>query len=427
MRQKSYKLFPLQKPIKKTITLPGSKSFTNRALIMAALADGRSALTGASLSDDSRAMISALKKIGIRITNAGKNITVYGEGGRFRLFNGKINVGAAGTAARFLISLCALVPGEIILDGSERMRQRPINELVSALRKIGAKIQYQKKAGCLPVKIRGENLTGRKVKMPGKVSSQFLTSLLLIAPVLKRGIEISVTSGQISRSYIDMTLTGLKERGIKVKNHNYKKYEIKPGARYKTGKYEIESDASGASYFFALAALTGSAIRVKNISPDSSQGDVKFCDLLRRMGCEVKKNARQKWIEVRGKKQLRAITADMENMPDSAQTLAVVAAFAKGKTKITGLSTLRHKETDRLKALKTELKKMGIKSQTTKNSITIAGGQPRGAKIKTYDDHRMAMAFAVAGARIPNVIIENPGVVSKSFPEFWRMLKGLRD
>jgi 3-phosphoshikimate 1-carboxyvinyltransferase len=247
----------------------------------------------------------------------------------------------------------------------------------------------------------------------------------LIAPALRKGLEINATGSQVSKSYIDMTLAVLKEYGIRVENRHYKKYIIKSGSRYRTGRHKIETDASGASYFFALAGLTGSTVRVKNLRPDSSQGDIKFADLLGKMGCRVKKNKKEGWIEVAGSKILKSITCNMENMPDTAQTLAVVAAFARGTTKITGLSTLKNKETDRLKAMKNELAKMGIKSEITSHSITIYGGRPCGAKIDTYNDHRMAMAFAAAGTRIPGMVIKEPAVVSKSFPEFWKMLKSL--
>ncbi|MFA6393831.1 MAG: 3-phosphoshikimate 1-carboxyvinyltransferase [Patescibacteria group bacterium] len=425
MSSKSYKILPLKHPISKTITMPGSKSLSNRCLVMAAFSRGQSVITGASESDDCRIMVSALKKLGVKIKKNRNRLIVFGNNGEFQPFKGKIDVGAAGTAARFLLAICALAPGEIILDGTYRMRQRPIGELVNALRKLGAGIQYQRKANCLPVKIRGGNLTGRKVSLPGRISSQFFTSLLLIAPVLKQGIEISVIGGQISKSYIDMTLDGLKKHGVRIKNQDYKKYIVRPDARYKPGHYQVEGDASGASYFFALAALTKNRIRIKNILPDSSQGDAKFPDLLKRMGAKVIKNQKENWIEVSGTGRLKGISVNMENMPDTAQTLAIVAAFAKDKTKITGLSTLRHKETDRLSALKNELKKMGVRSEITANSITIHGGRPGSAIIDTYGDHRMAMAFAIAGSRIPDLAIKDPAVVSKSFPEFWSLLKSI--
>lgn len=403
--------------------MPGSKSFSNRALVMAALTDGRTILRGVSLSDDTRVMINALKKLGIRITKVGDKTKIVGNGGRFKPFNGRINVGPAGTTFRFLAALSVLTPGEITLDGSRRMRKRPIGDLVKALGSLGAEIKYLAEKNCPPIKIIGGKITGGEVKMPGKVSSQFFTSLLLIAPALKRGLNIKVLGKQVSKSFIDMTLESLKEHGVFVKNNNYKRYSVSPVARYSPGQYRIEGDASGASYFWALASITGSRIKVKNIPPNSSQGDAKFPDLLKRMGAKVIKNKKENWIEVKGPATLKGIKVNMEDMPDTAQTLAVVAAFSKGSTKITGLSTLRHKETDRLSALKTELKKMGIRSAISHDSITIQGGNPRGAKISTYNDHRMAMSFAIAGAKIPGMVIKNPEVVSKSFPEFWNIIK----
>lgn len=419
---KTITLRPLKNPIKAGISIHGSKSFTNRALVMAALARGASILAGASESDDSIAMTKALRQLGIHMKEEKGGIKVQGNGGEFSAFDGTINVGDAGTTMRFLTSLCALVPGNIILDGSERMRQRPIGELVGALKTLGADITCFEREGFPPLKIKGGKMRGGHVKLSGAISSQYITSLLLVAPLLKEGLVIDIKGEQVSPSYIDMTIDGLRDFGVEVKNEQYRRYSVAKGQRYRSCTYAVEGDASGASYLWAIAAITGGTIRVKNVNPASLQGDIKFPDLLARMGCEAVKNAGEQWIEVTGTSALRGITQDMTSMPDTAQTLAVVASFAKGATTLTGLSTLQIKETKRLTALNKELEKMGISSEIGDNRITIEGGNPRGAIIETYGDHRMAMAFAVAGTKAQGVRIQEADVVSKSFPEFWKIL-----
>ena len=276
------------------------------------------------------------------------------------------------------------------------MKERPMKELIKALKTIRTGI----------ILIRGD------------ISSQFISSIMMIAPILDKGLVINITGRRISNSYIDMTIDLMKKFGVKVEKNKQNKFIIKKQSIIPTN-YVVESDLSGASYFFAAGAISGKTIKVKNINFRSKQGDLIFPDLLKKMGCHIKKNIKKGWIKVKGPKILKRINVNMSEMPDTAQTLAIVAAFAKGNTTITGLSTLKMKETDRLKALKNELNKMKIKCEITDNSIEIEGGSPQKAIIKTYSDHRMAMAFAVAKLRIPELIIKNPEVVSKSFPDFW--------
>lgn len=418
------KILPLKNMIDCEVTIPGSKSYTNRALIMGALANGKTTLTGISESDDSVAMIKALQQLGVEIKQTGETIEIIGTGGQFRPFSGTINVGAAGTTMRFLASVAALVPGEIILDGSERMRERPINELVDALRDLGVRIEYMMKEGCPPLKIHGGSIKGGTVEMDGSFSSQYFTSLMLIAPVLEKGIKIIVKGEQVSKSYIDMTVDGLESFGVKVTNNNYEEYVIAPGSHYKPTNYHIEGDCSGAAYFWSIAALNGGHIRVHNINPTSAQGDVHFPDLLEKMGCKVVKNQVRKWIEVTGVTELNGLAevVDMESMPDTAQPLAVVASFANGITHLGGLSTLRIKETDRIAAMNIELAKCGVETEIGSDWIKIIPGKPIGTVIDTYKDHRMAMSFALLGTKVNGVIVNEPNVVSKSFPEFWDLL-----
>ncbi|MEI7579425.1 MAG: 3-phosphoshikimate 1-carboxyvinyltransferase [bacterium] len=418
-------LTPLPAPVTKTIAISGSKSYTNRALIMAALADGVSRITGYSDSDDSDVLIQGLIKVGIRIEKTTQEIVVHGNGGKFTTKNIAVNLHHAGTSSRFFLALASLIPGEIIVDGSDRLRERPIADLTQALLDLDVKLEFLGKPGCFPIKVFGGNNLGGKVKMRGSVSSQFFTAMLLIAPALKNGIEIEVLGKQISKSYIDMTVGGMQAFKVKVTNQNYKTYSVKPDQKYQACNYHVEGDASGCSYLWAIAALTGSTIKVTNISPESTQGDVKFADLLEQMGCKVVKNVEESWIQITGPTQLQAITTDMELMPDTAQTLAVVAAFAQGITTITGLATLREKETDRLAMPVAELTKMGITAEAGPDWLKITGGNPKTATINTYKDHRMAMSFAVAGSKVSGMIINEPEVVKKSFTNFWEVLTEL--
>ena len=419
-------LTPSVKKINATITLPGSKSHTNRSLILASLAKNKSVLKNASISDDSLVLISALQTLGVKIITQSNQITIYGTGGKFLPIKATINVKAAGTSFRFLTALCAAIPGvEVILKGTKRLHQRPTKNLVQALNQLGANITYLNQSGFPPLLIKGKKLqNSNQVSIKGSVSSQFFTALMLISPLLEKGLTIKVIGSQISRSYINMTIDSLKSFGIQLKNQNFKQYQIKPHQIPKNCNLKIEGDASGASYFFSLAAVNQGTIKVRNFNPSSVQGDAQFPDLLAKMSCQIIKNSAQSWVSLTGPKNLTPIKVNMELMPDTAQTLAVVAAFTQGQTQIIGLSTLKIKETDRLLALNQELKKLGIVSQVTSNSITITGGQPKSAQINTYQDHRMAMAFAAASGKIP-ITIKNPQVVTKSFPDFWNQIRKL--
>lgn len=416
------RIYPLENLIKAQITIPGSKSYTNRALIIASLAKGKSILTGCSNSNDSLLLIKALKLLGVKIVLNGNQIIVYGNGGKFKEYKGKIDVEDAGTVMRFLTALCCLVGGEITLEGSARMNQRPIKGLVNALLQLGAHITYLAEEGYPPLKIKGGKIHGGKVEVHASQSSQFISALLMIAPVLDCDLEL-ITTGEISSTpYIDMTVSIMKQFGSLVENKDGK-YLIKVGSSYTPANYTIEADASSASYFFALAAITQSTIRINNLSPSSLQGDIKFVGLLEQMGCKVTKG--KNYIEVTGVKELQGITADMKNMQDVAPTLAIVAAFAKGTTLLSGLKNLEIKETKRLTAIQKELTKMGIECSTDGEQITVHGGNPKGALINTYNDHRIAMAFAIAGARVNGLQIESPDVVKKSFPNFWETLEAV--
>jgi 3-phosphoshikimate 1-carboxyvinyltransferase len=422
-------LSPSATSINATLSVPGSKSYTNRALVSASMACGLTRLSAVSMSSDSDALVNALQHLGAAIhessdPNGEPALIVEGCSGRFLPFEGEIDVGPAGTTMRFLTALCASIPGAAItLRGSERMHERPIKELVDALRCSGARIDYLGRDGCPPLLIRSQApLTGGIVPIDGSVSSQFISALMLAAPLRSDALTIQINGEQTSRSYIDMTIQGLQEFGVNVQNDSYRSYHITSAQQPVARHYTIEGDASGASYLWGLAAVSGGSVTVTNINPHSAQGDIKFPDILREMGCSVTTTGRS--ITVTAPPLLRGVHVDMSLMPDTAQTLAVIAACAQGSTTITGLHTLRIKETDRLAALHTELAKVGIESETGPDYITVHGGFPRHGVISTYDDHRMAMSFALLGARPSGVTIEHPQVVNKSFKSFWQTVEG---
>lgn len=420
---------PLEKIRSGVIQLPGSKSYTNRALIIASLAKGKSILTGVSLSDDSRVLMDSLKKLGVTLKQAGGILTVMGTGGKFLPYRGEIDVHGAGTALRFLTALCSLVPNtDITLRGNERLHARPIKDLVDTLRSLGAGIEYLGKEGCPPIRIQGTKIvTKQEVTIPGQTSSQFISALLLVAPLLPKGLKLNISGEQTSKSYIDMTVASMQSFGVTVSNNQYREYIIPPKQNYLPQEYQIEGDLSGASYFWGMAAVAGRKVKVTNLNLQSAQGDLQFPKLLQQMGCDVTTGETNGsgWIEVGRTGPLKSIAADMSSMPDTAQTLAVVASCAKGKSLLTGLSTLKNKETDRLSALQKELDKTGIKTEIGNDYVMIQGATPHGARIASYGDHRMAMAFAILGSTVPNITIESPEVVNKSFPNFWDKIRSL--
>lgn len=423
---KTLTLTPPNAPIAHTFEVLGSKSYTNRSLIIAALASGVSKLSLASISADSEAMTKALRLLGVSIEEEtgpnGTTLIVEGTGGALNPYHGEINVGAAGTTMRFLTALCAAIPGiDVVLSGSERMHVRPIRELVTALRALGAEIDYLGLEGCPPLRIRSKShLKGGTITMDGTVSSQFISAILLTAPLNTNKLIVEIEGEQISKPYLDMTLQSVQEFGVTITNDSYKRYLCAAGQKYQNRMTQIEGDASGASYLWGLAAISGGKVTVKNVNPQSAQGDIHFPEVLMRMGCSVSSDSRS--ITVAGPKTLKGIEIDLSNMPDVAQTLAVVAAFAQGTTTMRGLSTLPGKETDRIAALHDELEKVGISSEPGPDYLIVHGGAPHGATIKTYEDHRMAMSFAMMAARVSGIKIEEPHVVEKSFPTFWAAL-----
>lgn len=380
------------------VRVAGSKSYTNRALILAALTKGAVTLQNPLHSDDTEAMINCLRTLGIEIETKADSIIVRGDIDSIEAREYHLFARDSGTTVRFMLALLCIVPGVKTIQGSPRLNERPIRDLVDALRELGAEIDYCDKEGELPLKISSSTLSGGTVHLNGEVSSQFCSALLLISSRLPLTIEF--LRPPISKSYIEMTLSCMREwKGAK--------------------EYRIEGDFSSAGYFFAIGALTGRTITVENLNPSSVQADRKFLAILERMGNGVSYGEESVTLHGKG---VVPIEVDMEECPDQVMTMAVLAAFAKGMTKISGVRSLRVKETERVVALKNELGKMGIKTEDSDDTLTIYGGSPKEAEIDTYNDHRMAMAFAVASMRLPGMTICHPEVVKKTFPTFWEVL-----
>jgi len=405
-----------------TVAVPGSKSYTHRILIAAALSDGVCRIENGLRSEDTLLTLKALRQMGVDIEERDACFWVYGNAGVLAESSEPMYLGNSGTSMRLLTALAALGKGIYRLTGTARMQQRPIQDLIEGLTQIGVNIQSVNADGCPPIDVAGGRVSGGSVCLNCGKSSQYLSALLLTAPYTTNGVRISVTEGPVSKPYIDMTVAVMEKLGVTVERDGYSQFFVRGGQIYRAGTYVVEPDASQAGYFWAAAAITGASVKVKGILKDSRQGDVRFIRLLKEMGCKIIDEA--DGIGVCGGP-LAAIQTDMADMPDLVPTLAVVAAFAKGTTIIRNVAHLKVKESDRLAAVVAELAKMGISAKTTDNDLMITGGSPRGATIETYNDHRIAMSFALAGLKISGMIILDETCVEKSFPEFWQVLEQL--
>lgn len=416
-------VIPVVGPVQGRIRPPGSKSLTNRALIVAALAHGTSRLQGVLDSQDTRVMIDSLQRLGLQVQHDAVACTVdiIGCGGQIPNHQADLWLENSGTSIRFLTAMCALGHGVYRLDGNERMRERPIGELVKGLQQLGVDLQCELGTECPPVVVRASGLQGGVTHVPGSVSSQFLSALLMAAPAANGPLDIQIDGHLVSEPYIDMTMGVMAKFGVQVQTPQPGLYCIQPQA-YKSNQYDIEPDASAASYFFALAAITGGEITVEGLSRWSLQGDIHFVEALEQMGCAIHYD--QDSITVRGKP-LRGIEIDMNEISDTAQTLAVVAPFAQGPTRIYNVKHMRFKETDRITALVTELRRLGLHVDETEDGLTIHPGVMNPATIATYDDHRMAMSFALIGLKTPGIHIANPGCTAKTYPRYFEDLAAL--
>jgi 3-phosphoshikimate 1-carboxyvinyltransferase len=362
--------------------------------------------------------------MGIRIEEmTGNRLIIYGAKGILRPSTESIYLGNSGTSMRLLTAISALGKEPYTLLGNDRMAERPIQALIDALGEIGVQARSTHSNGCPPVEICGKTLSGTTVTISCRESSQYLTGLLLMAPCTEGGLKISVTEGPVSRPYVDMTVDVMSKFGIAIDRQGYDGFQVAGKQAYRSGAYEVEADASQAGYFWSAAAICRKAVKVSGVSQDSCQGDVNFSKVLESMGCTVKNEP--DGITVAGGARLRAVEIDMGDMPDIVPTLAVVAAFADGATVIKNVSHLKSKESDRLTSVVNELKKMGITARCTDDELMVTGGQPQGAEIETYGDHRMAMSFAVAGLAAPGTIIRDEHCVEKSFPNFWEVFEGI--
>lgn len=413
-------------PVDADLTVPGSKSLTNRALVVAALADGISVLTGALVAEDSEVMVAALRQLGIPVEAEGTTFTVHGQGGRIPVAEADLDLRLSGTSMRFLTALVALGHGRYRLDGNARMRQRPIQDLLNALQSLGVKADAELGTGCPPVCVEAQGLRGGATHIAGDSSSQYLSALLMAAPRAESPVNLTVKGTLQSKPFVDMTLELMADFGVSVKRHGYACFEVTP-IPYRARRYQVEGDAMAGGYFWAAAAITGGRVKVTNVGASSRQGDRRLAEVLGAMGCQVR------WTEntcevTAPTGSLRGGTFDLNDMPDQAQTLAALSLFADAPVRIENVWNLRIKETDRLRALATELRKFGGQVEEGRDSIVVHPLEhflDSPIAIETYGDHRMAMALALVGLRIPGVRILDPGCVAKTFPAFFERLAAL--
>jgi 3-phosphoshikimate 1-carboxyvinyltransferase len=423
----SLTLSPIHK-VNGTVDLPGSKSVSNRALLLAALAEGKTTLTNLLSSDDISHMLESLNALGIVYTleDEGKTCIVEGTGKPFGSYDLTLYLGNAGTAMRPLCAALCLGHGSYTLTGEARMEERPIGDLVDALRQAGAEITYLKNDGYPPLKIQGKGLRGGNISIDGSVSSQFLTAFLMAAPMAENDSIIDIAGELVSKPYIDITLKMMKRFGVHVENQEYKRFIIHGGQKYQSpGTFLVEGDASSASYFLAAAAIKGGKVRVSGVGLDSMQGDVLFAEVLEKMGAKITWGA--DFIEAE-KGELKAVDLDLNHIPDAAMTIATTALFAEGTTAIRNVYNWRVKETDRLAAMATELRKLGADVTEGHDYLKITPPvKMRHAAIDTYNDHRMAMCFSLAALSDTPVTINDPGCTSKTFPDYFKILESITE
>lgn len=426
-----YRVHKLDKPIDWIVEVPGSKSMTNRALLMAALADGKTTLKGVLFSDDSRYFLGALKALGfaVDVEETKKVVTVTGLNGKLPVTEGEIYVGSAGTAARFLTAMLALSEGNFIINASEQMKRRPMKPLFDVLKQMGAEFTFLEKEDFLPVKVKG--IGGRqtfhdmcKVTLDIGESTQFLSALLLVSPMIRQGMYIEITGERKDGAYIRITRKMMEQFGVEVK-FDKTGYLIEDGKAYVPGVYQIEPDVSAACYFYAAAAITGGKAIVKTVTWNCMQGDLKFIKLLEEMGCTVRETS--EGIEVQGaeKGRLKGVTVDMKDFSDQAMTLAAIAPYTDSDVCIENIGHIRLQESDRIHAIVTELARLGIACEEQEDAIVIHPSTPKAGIVQTYEDHRMAMAFALIGLRTNGIEIANPMCCRKTFETYFDVLDKL--
>ncbi|MDQ2649024.1 MAG: 3-phosphoshikimate 1-carboxyvinyltransferase [Actinomycetota bacterium] len=416
---------PLAGPLHATVEVPGSKSITNRALVCAALAHGTSVLEGALHAEDTEAMVHGLQAMGVEIHTDWPNgrVTVTGVAGRPPSPLSLVDARLSGTTSRFLLPVAGLGDGTTRVDGALPLRNRPMGPVVAALRRLGAEVREVGAADHLPIEVSGGPMAGGVVELPGDTSSQFLSGLLLAGPAMRTGLTVVCTTELVSRGYVDMTVAVMAAFGVEVDQPDDRTWVVAPDD-YQGTTYRVEPDASAASYAFAAAALAGGAVTVAGLGTPSLQGDLEFVEHLRRMGAEVERAADRTTVRRTGP--LVGIDEDLSQESDIAQTLAVVATAATTPTRVNGIGFIRAKETDRVGNVVLELRRLGIEAVEEPDGYVVHPGTPQPGTVATYEDHRMAMAFALLGLVAPGIAIDDPGCVAKTFPGYWDLLGQLR-
>lgn len=434
---KQYRMKPFVTPPEFDVTVPGSKSITNRALLLAALAEGRSILKGVLFSDDSRVFMDALQTLGynIIVDEADNEVTIDGRGTHIPEKKADIYVGSAGTAARFLTAMLALSGGQYEMSASEQMSSRPMRPLLEVLESLGAKFEYKKEPYTFPFSILGrEDVSCDKVYLNIDESSQFLSALLLNSVFCPDGLSVHLTGKRDAKAYVDITMKMMKSFGGQMRQHGEHEYELLPQQRYTAVEYVIEPDVSAACYFFGMAAVNGGRIRVNHVHLDSTQGDIAFIRVLELMGCQVEDTERGIVVvgppDKEGEHTLQGLEVNMSNFSDQTMTLAAIAVFARGDTMITGVEHIRRQESNRIRGIVTELNRLGIACEEREDGVVIHPGKVRVSRehpleIQTYEDHRMAMAFALIGTREEGIVIDNPLCCKKTFENYFELLTKL--
>jgi len=412
------------------VTIPGSKSLSNRILLLAALAEGTTTISNLLVSDDIRHMLTALESLGVdyRLSEDGTRCELTGLAGQ--LARGQelsLFLGNAGTAMRPLTAALCIGDGTFEMTGESRMAERPIGDLIDAMRPLGAQVEYQGEPGFPPLKIQAKPLSGGTVSIDGRISSQFLTALLMAAPLLNDDLTVQVSGELVSKPYIEITLDVMRRFGVDVSHDHYQAFHIRGGQRYVSpGDIQVEGDASSASYFLAAGAIGGGPVRVHGTGKASVQGDAKFAEVLEQMGAQVVWS--DHWIEVSRQGPLKAVDVDLNHIPDAAMTIATTALFAEGTTRIRNIYNWRVKETDRLSAMATELRKLGAEVDEGEDYIAITPpGRTQSAAIDTYNDHRIAMCFSLAAFGDAEITINDPGCTSKTFPDYFERFASITE
>lgn len=410
------------------VTVPGSKSITNRALLIAALAEGRSVLRGVLFSDDSRVFIKALQTLGFSLDVDEEHavVEVEGTGGRIPEREAAVYVGSAGTAARFLTAMLALSGGRYELTASEQMKARPMRPLLEALEQLGVQFGYSEKPYSFPFRILGkeEGETG-DISLNIDQSSQFLSALLLAGVMHQSGFRIRLTGNRDAKSYVRISMKMMRDFGCGLRVRGEREYEVLAGQRYRAGEYQIEPDVSAACYFYAMAAVHGGCAQVRHVHPGSSQGDIRFLDVLRDMGCTWRDDPEGILLQGPPDGKLSGIEIRMSDFSDQTMTLAAIAPFARSPVVIRGVGHIRNQESNRIRAIVTELTRLGIRCGELPDGIKIEPGDVQGTTVQTYEDHRMAMAFAIIGTKVPGIVIENPDCCRKTFENYFEVLTNL--